>query len=240
MKTLGVIGGLGPMATAYFLRRIVEMTDARTDQEHLDVNVLNRPSIPDRTAYILDRTKPSPLPPIVDAAKTLEQLGACCIAIPCITSHALFSEFSAAVGIPFIHILRETATHLKENGVAAAGILATTGTVRASLFQDALAEQGIRCILPDGANQQRVMSLIYDDYKAGRPLEWEKFQLASDFVRRQGAECIVLGCTELSLIKRDRPVGPGVLDALDVLARASIKRCGKPLRPAYEQLITRA
>lgn len=84
------------------------------------------------------------------------------------------------------------------------------------------------------------MSLIYDDYKAGRPLEWEKFQLASDFVRRQGAECIVLGCTELSLIKRDRPVGPGVLDALDVLARASIKRCGKPLRPAYEQLITRA
>ena len=216
MKTLGVIGGLGPMATAYFLRRIVEMTDARTDQEHLDVIVLNRPSIPDRTAYILDRTKPSPLPPIVDAAKTLEQLGACCIAIPCITSHALFSEFSAAVGIPFIHILRETATHLKENGVAAAGIL------------------------PDEPNQQRVMSLIYDDYKAGRPLEWEKFQLAAGFVRKQGAECIVLGCTELSLIKRDRPVGPGVLDALDVLARASIKRCGKPLRPAYEQLITRA
>ncbi len=206
MKTLGVIGGLGPMATAYFLRRIVEMTDAWTDQEHLDVIVLNRPSIPDRTAYILDRTKPSPLPPIVDAAKTLEQLGACCIAIPCITSHALFSEFSAAVGIPFIHILRETATHLKENGVAAAGIL----------------------------------SLIYDDYKAGRPLEWEKFQLAAGFVRKQGAECIVLGCTELSLIKRDRPVGPGVLDALDVLARASIQRCGKPLRPAYEQLITRA
>ena len=216
MKTLGVIGGLGPMATAYFLRRIVEMTDARTDQEHLDVIVLNRPSIPDRTAYILDRTKPSPLPPIVDAAKTLEQLGACCIAIPCITSHALFSEFSAAVGIPFIHILRETATHLKENGVAAAGIL------------------------PDEPNQQRVMSLIYDDYKAGRPLEWEKFQLAAGFVRKQGAECIVLGCTELSLIKRDRPVGPGVLDALDVLARASIQRCGKPLRPAYEQLITRA
>lgn len=124
--------------------------------------------------------------------------------------------------------------------MAAAGILATTGTVRASLFQDALAEQGIRCILPDEANQQRVMSLIYDDYKAGRPLEWEKFQLAAGFVRKQGAECIVLGCTELSLIKRDRPVGPGVLDALDVLARASIQRCGKPLRPAYEQLITRA
>lgn len=75
MKTLGVIGGLGPMATAYFLRRIVEMTDAWTDQEHLDVIVLNRPSIPDRTAYILDRTKPSPLPPIVDAAKNAGTAG---------------------------------------------------------------------------------------------------------------------------------------------------------------------
>ena len=83
------------------------------------------------------------------------------------------------------------------------------------------------------------MSLIYDDYKAGRPLEWEKFQSAAASVRKQGAECIVLGCTELSLIKRDRPVGPGVLDAL-VLAQASIKRCGKPLRPACKQLITQS
>ena len=230
MKTLGVIGGLGPMATSYFLRRIVELTDAQTDQEHLDVIVFNRPSIPDRTAYILDSTN----------ARKLEQLGASCIAIPCITSHALFSAFSAAVRIPFIHILRETASYLKENGVRTAGILATTGTIRASLFQSALAEKGIGCVLPDGLNQERVMSLIYDDYKAGRPLEWEKFQSAAASVRKQGAECIVLGCTELSLIKRDRPVGPGVLDALDVLAQASIKRCGKPLRPACKQLITQS
>ena len=240
MKTLGVIGGLGPMATSYFLRRIVELTDAQTDQEHLDVIVFNRPSNPDRTAYILDSTNPSPLPPIVDAARKLEQLGASCIAIPCITSHALFSAFSAAVRIPFIHILRETASYLKENGVRTAGILATTGTIRASLFQSALAEKGIGCVLPDGLNQERLMSLIYDDYKAGRPLEWEKFQSAAASVRKQGAECIVLGCTELSLIKRDRPVGPGVLDALDVLAQASIKRCGKPLRPACKQLITQS
>lgn len=239
MKTLGVIGGLGPMATAYFLRRIVEMTDAQIDQEHLDVIVFNRPSIPDRTAYILDRTKPSPLPPIIDAAQKLEQLGACCIAIPCITSHALFEEFSALVQIPFVHILRETARHLRENGVKTAGILATTGTVRASLFQDALAEQDVRCVLPDEENQQRVMSLIYDDFKAGRPVELEKFYRAADSVRQQGAECVILGCTELSLIKRDFSVGAGVLDALDVLARACIKRCEKPLRPEFEQLITK-
>ena len=71
------------------------------------------------------------------------------------------------------------------------------------------------------------MSLIYDDYKAGRPLEWEKFQSAAASVRKQGAECIVLGCTELSLIKRDRPVGPGVLDALDVLANDVESLCAQ-------------
>lgn len=239
MKTLGVIGGLGPMATAYFLRRIVEMTDADTDQEHLDVVVFNRPSIPDRTAYILDHEKPSPLPPMIEAAQKLEQLGACCIAIPCITSHVLFPSLSTAVSIPFVNILEETARHLRENGVKTAGILATTGTVRASLFQDALAAQGVSSVLPDEENQRRVMRLIYDDFKAGRPVELEKFHLASKAVRQQGAECVILGCTELSLIKRDFPVGPGVLDALDVLARASILRCEKPLRPACEQLITR-
>ena len=237
MKTLGVIGGLGPMATAYFLRRIVEMTDAQTDQEHLDAIVFNRPSIPDRTAYILDHAKPSPLVPIVEAAQKLEALGACCIAIPCITSHALYEDFSAAVRIPFLHALRETALHLRENGVKTAGILATTGTVRAGLFQDALAEQGIGCVLPDETNQQRVMQLIYDDCKAGRPVELDKFHAAASAVQKQGAECIILGCTELSLIKRDYPVGPGVLDTLDVLARAGILRCEKPLRPAYDTLI---
>ena len=89
MKSFGIVGGLGPMATAYLLGKlIVDMTDAKTDQEHLDVIVFNRPSVPDRTAYILDPTKPSPVPPMVDMARKLEALGVCAIGTPCVTAHS--------------------------------------------------------------------------------------------------------------------------------------------------------
>ena len=80
MKRLGVIGGLGPMASAYFLELLVRMTDAATDQEHLDVTLLCRPSIPDRTAAILGKSKDSPVPMMQAAAKELEQAGAAYIA----------------------------------------------------------------------------------------------------------------------------------------------------------------
>ena len=90
MKRLGVIGGLGPMASAYFLELLVQMTDASTDQEHLDVILLCRPTIPDRTAAILDPSRESPVPMMREAARELERIGACCIAVPCITSHHFF------------------------------------------------------------------------------------------------------------------------------------------------------
>ena len=105
MKTLGIIGGLGPMASAYLLRLIIEMTDAKTDQEHLDVILFDRPQVPDRTAYILDRTKPSPLPSMRDTAQTLERLGAGVICAPCVTSHYFYKELQESVSVPFLHMV---------------------------------------------------------------------------------------------------------------------------------------
>lgn len=239
MKTLGVIGGLGPMATAYFLQLVVQMTKANKDQEHLDVTILNRPSIPDRTSYILDRSKPSPLPPIREAAKQLEDMGCCCIAIPCITSHYFFEEFSASVKIPFVNIVEETAAYLKACGVKTAGILATVGTVSTNLFQRALEKQGIAYVLPDEEGQKLVMELIYDDVKAGKPVELSKFERVSQMLREKGSECNILGCTELSLIKRDYPLGAGFLDAMEVLAHASVLKCGKEIKPQYDELISK-
>lgn len=239
MKSLGVIGGLGPMATAYFLELIVKMTDASRDQDHLEVTILNRPSIPDRTACILGKSAESPVPMMEKAAKTLEALGACCIAVPCITSHYFFGELQRGVSIPFVNLVKETAAHLKENGVKKAGILATSGTVATRLFQQALEAEGIGFALPDEEGQQKVMHLIYEDVKAGLPPELPLFEEVCAGLRKEGAECMILGCTELSLIKRDFPIGPGCLDALEVLAKRSIEYCEKPLRPAYRSLITR-
>lgn len=239
MKSLGVIGGLGPMATAYFLELTVRMTDAARDQDHLEVTILDRPSIPDRTACILGQSAESPVPMMAEAAKTLEALGASCIAVPCVTSHYFFGELQKAVHIPFIHLVKETAAHLKENGVQKAGILATTGTVATGLFQQALEAEGIRWAVPDQDGQEKVMHLIYENVKAGLPPELPLFEEVCAGLRKKGAECMILGCTELSLIKRDFPVGAGVLDVLEVLAKCSVEYCEKPLRKEYKRLISR-
>lgn len=238
MKHLGVIGGLGPMATAYFLELVVKMTDVKTDQEHLPITVLNRPAIPDRTAYILGKSDKSPLPAIIRYAKELQDLGADCIAIPCITSHHFYDEFSRSVDIPIINIVTETAAYLKAHGIQKAGIMATTGTISTNLFQDALAKEGIAFATPSDEDQQKVMHLIYDNVKAGLPVEMELFRQVSEALRQMGCECIILGCTELSLIKRDYPIGSGYLDALEVLAMCSVTRCEKPLKQTYQNLLT--
>lgn len=237
MNSLGVIGGLGPMATAYLLELITDMTDARTDQEHLDAIIFNRPSVPDRTAYILDHTKPSPVPPMIAIAQKLEALGVCALATPCVTAHSFHDELQSSVHIPFIHMVRETAAYLKEAGCKKPGIMATTGTVRMGLFQTALTEAGLSYVLPNDEMQQNVMSLIYDCVKAGEPADMVKFRAVSDALRADGCDAIILGCTELSIIKRDNELGPGYLDALEVLARACILACGKKLKPKYSSLI---
>lgn len=238
MKHLGVIGGLGPMATAYFLELVVKMTDVKTDQEHLPVTVLNRPAIPDRTAYILGKSEESPLSAIAQYAKELQNFGASCIAIPCITSHYFYDEFSRSVDIPIINIVAETAAYLKAHGIQKAGIMATTGTISTNLFQAALNQKSIGWVIPSDEGQQKVMHLIYGNVKAGLPVETELFREVSEELREMGSECVILGCTELSLIKRDYPIGSGYLDALEVLAMCSVTQCKKPLKPQYQNLLT--
>lgn len=237
MKTLGIIGGLGPMATACFLQQIIEMTDAKTDQEHLDVIVFNRPDVPDRTAYILDRSQPSPAVSMSETAKTLESLGAFCLAAPCITSHFVFPEIQRQVSIPLIHMVEESAGYLMRAGKKKAGIMATTGTVQSALFQKALKARGLDCCIPDERHQRIVMKLIYDDIKAGKPADMADFEAAAEYLRAQGCDSIILGCTELSVIKKNENIGPGFLDAMEVLSKVCIETCGKTVKPEYARLI---
>ena len=235
-SVLGIIGGMGPMASAYFQELLVRMTDVRTDQEHLPTILLNVPTIPDRTAFILRRSENSPVPVLREAAGTLETLGASCIAVTCVTSHCFYKQVAEQINIPWIHAVRETAAHLKEQGIKKAGILATSGTIQTGLFQHFLEEACIGWEIPDEAGQNDVMSLIYDNVKAGRPVDLDKFNRVTDKMMERGCEVNILGCTELSLIKRDYPA-PGCIDVLEVLARAAILRCGKPLGAQYRNLL---
>jgi len=237
-RTLGVIGGLGPLATAFFLERVIEMTDAACDQEHLDMIIYNTPSIPDRTAYILGRSPRNPVMSMVNIGRKLVEQGVDAIAIPCITAHYFYEELAAAIDRPIIHIIRQTARHLKDCGIGTAGIAATDGTLAGRLFQRELEEEGIRSVIPSDMMQRFVMELIYDNIKAGKPADMEKFTAVADELRRNGAEAIILGCTELSLIKRDYAIGAGFLDAMDVLAKQSVLSCDRPLKRKYQCLIT--
>lgn len=236
MKVLGVIGGLGPLATAYFMQLIVEMTDAVKDQQHIEVIVHSKPSIPDRTGYILDKSKDNPLPYMQKIEQSLIAQGAEIIAIPCITAHYFQPELEK-YGVPVIHAIRKTAEYLKREKISVVGIMATDGTVKSRLFQDIFKEYEIECVIPDDIGQKKVMYLIYENVKAGKKPEMELFESVKKELQEKGAAAVLLGCTELSLIKRDYDVGSGIADVMEVLAQQAVVSCGK-LKKSYEHLIT--
>ncbi len=237
MKQLGVIGGLGPMATAYFMQTVTDMTEAATDQQHLPMAVISRPDTPDRTAYILGKSDNSPLPYMLESGKALEALGVACMAIPCVTAHYFHAELTAELKTEVIHAPRETVRRLKEAGVTAAGIMATEGTVRAGIFQKELEAQGIRAVLPDEKAQAAITSTIYDYVKASKRADMELFGSAEHMLRHAGAQCLILGCTELSVVKRDNSLRGSYIDVLEVLAAEGIERCGAQLKEKYRSLI---
>jgi len=238
-KVLGVIGGLGPMATANFMKLMIDMTDVSSDQEHLPMLVYNMPMIPDRTGHILDNTQPNPQPLMLKFGKALVEQGADFLAIPCITAHYFLDGLAENLTVPFVNGVRETVRYLKENGITKVGIMATDGTVGTGLFSRELEAQGLEAIIPDAENQAQVMHIIYKNVKAGVPAEMERFYAAANHLKEKGAEAIILGCSELSMLKSAASLGAGFLDAMEVLAQSCILRCGMPLKPEYKCLITR-
>lgn len=239
MQTLGIIGGLGPMATACLLELLVDLTDAHRDQDHLNAIIYHQPSIPDRTAYILGKSKEDPLPPMRSLAQRLDRQGVGCIIIPCNTAHYFYDEIAAGLRAPVLHIIRETAAYLQKAGIKQAGIMATDGTNACGLYEKELKALGITPVFPDPIAQRLVMELIYDQVKAGRPVEMNKFHTVTRQLLAKGADCVILGCTELSVIKRREKAGPCCLDALEVLAWRALTTCGAPTKPGSRDLITK-
>lgn len=236
-KVLGVVGGLGPLATARFLELVVAMTSAKREQDNVDMIVYNFPSIPDRTGYILGSNLKSPLPGLSNVSHALARQKVSCIAIPCVTAHYFHRELQAAIPVPIINGVAETVQLLKTRGIRKVGIMATDGTIRSGLLTRELDHAGIISVIPSPERQADVMHLIYENIKAGRPAEMERFRRVQQELNDCGAEVIILGCTELSVIKRDEKIGPGFLDVMEVLARESVLRTGRKLNPQYKTLI---
>lgn len=237
-KSLGVIGGLGPLATAYFYELVSRMTDANLDQEHIEIFIISRPQIPDRTDFILGRSADSPLPYLIEVGKALGTMGADYIAVPCITAHYFHEELSRNVNTPIINIISETVKYLKSHDVKHVGIMATEGAIESRLFQNELIKHDIEPIVPSTYGQSLVTDIIYKNVKAGTPVNMDSFYTVTDELGKNGADTIILGCTELSMIKREEHLRHGFLDALEVLAMCSVTACDAKLKKEYNNLIT--
>lgn len=232
-KNLGIIGGMGPEATCILFERVIKGTDAKRDQDHLNITILNDPSIPDRTAFLLKEEGAQDFTaPIKEKARQLEASGCDVIAIPCSTSHVLLDDIRTAVDhAQILDMPKLAAATAKRTGALRTGILATDGTVRFGLYEQALRAEGITAVLPSPAIQEKVMAVIYDHIKAGRPAPEDLLDDIFADLKAQGCDTAILGCTELSVIDLPESVkGIRVIDALNSLAEGCVDACGAPSR----------
>ena len=198
-KIIGIIGGMGPLATADLFEKITLHTRAQRDQDHLRVLIDSNTGIPDRTAALLHGGE-DPAPQLVASAVLLEKMGAEVLVMPCNTAHSFYDAVAGAVNIPVLHMIRLTAQALSERGVAAAGLLATDGTIQTGIYQETFAGTGIRLLTLEGADQQAIMDLTYRGIKAG-DLHHDPApaRRAMEELLGRGAQTLILGCTELPL-----------------------------------------
>ena len=236
---LGILGGLGPMASAYFYEMITAHTRAQSDQEHIDLILSSRASTPDRTDFILGRSAASPLPAMIEDARALEAFGARAIVIPCNTAHYFIDQVRASVSVPVPSIIHETAHFARLCGRRRVGILATEGTVYAGAYQTALDAEGVAWMLPDADAQSRLTEIIYGYVKRGLPVAPAMLYEAVRPLREAGCDGMILGCTELSVAAREVRYDPLFLDSLEVLACRAIRLCGREtqgLRPEFDRM----
>ena len=229
-QKLGVLGGMGPQATQVFYQFVLDRTDAARDQDHLPTLILSDTQIPDRTQAILSGDTSALYQRLRDDAKLLERCGCTAIAIPCNTSHCFVDQLRGEVGVPILHMIRETARVLASQGKRRAGILATDGTLRMGLYQRECAAAGLEAVSPDPRTQRLVMAVIYDESKQGETGSRDKFANIDRAILAAGCDCAVLACTELSVFATYHPLPPFYLDAMAVLAQRAVAACGYPLR----------
>ncbi len=251
-KTIGIIGGLGPMASVYLTELITMMADAKKDQDHPRMLMYSIPDTPDRTAYLeavsagSDADAESPLPHMQEAARVLESAGAGFIVVPCVTAQCFYDDICQAVRIPVVSFNVNVAEAVAEMGIKKIALFATDGTIKKGILEYEFKKNGVEVMKPEPECQAEVMKLIYDEVKTGEITETtgaeraqKRLNQLADIMLEQGAERVVLGCTELSLIRREalhmRTASKGrFIDMLEILAAKAVSLSGAGLRKDYE------
>ena len=219
---LGIIGGMGPMASAVFYDMISSKTDASCDQENLNLILLSHAAMPDRTRAILSKDEAQ-----IEAVRSklyadaifLQNAGCTAIAVTCNTAHYFVNMIEDELDIPFIHLIRETAEAVAiEFGAKKVAVLATDGTIETRLYQDELSKRGVIAFTPKAEVQALVMHEIYECIKSGKPADEEIWEKIEEYVKAEGCEAAVLACTELSVVRKELSLGSFYFDPMDIMA----------------------
>ena len=234
-KTIGILGGMGPEATAYFYEQIIQQTKAETDQEHIKTLIYSNPKIPPRTDAILGNG-PNPTPLLVEGFQRLKDAGADFVVMPCVTAHYFYLGIKDQVDIPFISLLDEAVTYAKNEvlELRKAGLVASTGTLESQLFHDIFGDEGIEIIQPEEEEQNQVMDAIFgpDGIKAGFTTGFPKDTIVSiaKVLIARGADAIIAGCTEVPLVLKELDIPVPLIEPLRITARACIIEAGYELK----------
>ena len=240
---IGIVGGVGPYAGVDLMEKILDQTEARSDQEHLSIALISLPGrIEERTAFLLGETDNNPAEVVFEIVVKLEQIGAGIVGIPCNTMHSsrifdllLKKMKDTKSNVKLIHMINEVAEFVQTNHpkIKNIGLLCTTGTYKTRVYSDCLEPRGFNVIVPDEASQENLVQNAVFDRTYGikaqsNPVTKDakaKLLQAIHYLEQQGAEAIILGCTEIPLAITDKKIGSAtIIDPTLILARALIRR----------------
>ena len=237
-KIIGIVGGLGPQASADLLQKILNNTQASKDQEHIEVYLLSRPQTPDRTEYILDHSKPNPAVEIFASISKLSSIGANLITVACNTSHAevIIRQVNRMIeanklDVEVVNIIHETSSFIASRKIGRSALLATLGTYKSNLYKQYFDQENLDLIYPNDVLQLKIHQAIYDKTfgiksfsKKIHKKAIDIFQEACDFLEERDVKCIIAGCTEIPLIIPYIDSKIEIIDPTEVLAKSLVQK----------------
>ncbi|MFC1627950.1 aspartate/glutamate racemase family protein [Gemmatimonadota bacterium] len=224
-KIVGIIGGMGPEATADFYMRLVKRTPAGSDQDHLHAIIDGNAAIPDRTESFLNHSTAT-MDAVVESALQLERMGAEILAMPCNSAHIWYDGIVAQITVPLINMVEEVFSEVREAGLQRVGLLGTSGTLQSGLYERYAGD--VNLLVPTDDERERIHGALYEVKAGVRPDEGEGRGTLLDIItgyREKGAEGVILGCTEIPLLvsQNDLPGFP-VFDSTGILVEATFRR----------------
>lgn len=226
-----ILGGMGTAATESYLRLLNQRTPSHKDQDYLNYILVNHATVPDRTDYILDHSKPNFYPYLLEDVQQQSLLKPAFFALVCNTAHYFYKELQAATDIPILNMPNIAVASMVQQypELSAAGLIATEGTIADGIYRAEVENVGRQVILGDQSIQDKVNELIYQDIKARNYVDGKLYhEILDDMVNKLGCGVVILGCTELSLAQEKAPDHDyPVIDPQSIIVDKSIELASK-------------